>query len=143
MFLNSRNLTRFLDSRNLVRYLESRNLRRFLESRNLDRFLESRNLPMYLESRNLSKFLESRNLHKFLESRKHSIRGTYYRQLHLIPNWSFFHALVVMLLTKFVLNKTKKVHFLHHCRKLAQFFVRLHLPFVCLLKVNPSLLKEN
>jgi len=81
----------FLESRNLVRYLESRNLRRFLESRNLHRFLESRNLPMYLESRNLSRFMESRNLHKFLESRKHSIRGTYYRQLHLIPyfykNW--------------------------------------------------------
>ena len=45
-------------------------------------------------------------------------------------NLSFFHALLLMLLTKFVLNKTKKVHFLHHCRKLAHFFVRLHLPFV-------------
>ena len=62
----------------------SRNLHRYLKLRNPPMYLESRNLRRFLELSYLHRYLESRNLHKFVESRKHMIRGTYYRQLHLI-----------------------------------------------------------
>ena len=58
-------------------------------------YLESRNLCRFLESGYLHRYLESRNLHKFVESRKHMIRGTYYRQLHLIQLMSIEAALPV------------------------------------------------